>query len=113
MLADMSTSKQSRISPTVLPSAMIALSVLWFAAAWMFYITNRNSKDGVFGAPAWTLVILLLIPLSTLVILTPCLLRARWEENERLRLFDHCGLGAAVSPLVFLGILILIIFAVR
>jgi hypothetical protein len=92
---------------------MIALSALWFVSAWVFHVTNRNSKDGVFGAPVWALVVLVLIPLSTLAILTPCLLRARWEEEDRLHPLDYCGLVSAVSPLVFVGILILISFVSR
>ena len=109
----MTCSKQFRVSPTVLPSAMIALSALWFISAWVFDVANRNSKDGVFGAPVWALGVLVLIPFSTLVILTPCLLRARWEGEGRLRLFDYCGLAVGLSPFLFVLILIVLNLASR
>ena len=83
-LAEMSTSLQSRVSPTLLSSTLIASSALWFVSAWVFHLTNRNSKDGVFGAPVWILLLLILIPLSTFL-LTPWLLWARRAGGERLR----------------------------
>ena len=104
----MSTSRQSRVSPTVLPSAMIALSALWFMSAWVFHVTNRNSKDGVIGVPVWALAVLILIPFTTLAILTPCLLRARWEGEERLRFFDYFGLVVGLSPFAFVLVVVLI-----
>lgn len=106
----MNTSTQSRVSPTVLSSMLIAFSTVWFVSAYVFYLTNRNSKDGVFGAPIWALLFLTLIPLSTFL-LAPWLLRARRGAGERLRAIDHCALVAGVAPFAFVGILFLI-FAV-
>ena len=111
-LADMNTSLRSRVSATVLSSALIALSALWFVSAWVFHLTNRSSKDGVFGAPVSVLLFLVLIPLSTLF-LAPWLLIARRSNSERLRPIDCCGLLAGVAPFIFVGILILIVPANR
>jgi len=108
----MSTSLQPRVSPTVLSSALIGFSALWFISAWVFHVTNRSSKDGVFGAPVWTLLLLVLIPLSTFL-LAPWLFRARHAGGERLRPIDYCALVAGVAPFAFVGILVLIVLATR
>jgi hypothetical protein len=108
----MNTSPQSRVSPTVLSSVLIAFSVLWFASAYVFYLTNRQSKDGVFGAPVWALLFLALVPLST-ILLGPWLLRARRVDGQRLRAIDYCALVAGVAPFAFVGILFLIFFVTR
>jgi hypothetical protein len=94
----------------VLSSALIVFSAIWFVSAWVFNITNRGSKDGVFGAPVWALLFLTLVPLSTFL-LAPWLLRARRSEGERLRAIDYCALAAGVAPFAFVGILVLIISA--
>ena len=103
---DMHTSPQSRISPTVLSSTLIAFSVLWFLSAYVFYLTNRSSKDGVFGAPVWALLFLTLIPVSTFL-LAPWLIRARRVDGQRLRSVDYCALVAGVAPFLFVGALVL------
>src|SRR5438477_11929236 len=108
----MSPRIQSRVSPTVLSGTLIGFSVLWFASAYVFYLTNRQSKDGVFGAPVWALLFLTLVPLSTFL-LAPLLLRARRVDGQRLKAIDYCALAAGVAPFAFVGALFLIFFVIR
>src|SRR5262245_12702567 len=98
----MHASPQSRVSPSVLSSALIAFSVLWFASAYVFHVTNRGSKDGVSAAPLWTMLLLVLIPLNTLV-LGPWLIKARRGDGQRLRAIDYCAFAAAAAPFAFIG----------
>jgi uncharacterized membrane protein YhdT len=102
----MSASLKSRISPTVLSGTLIAFSALWFLSAYVFYITNRSSKDGLFGAPVWSLLFITLIPLTT-ILLVPWLVRARRVDGQRLRAIDYCALAAGVAPFLFVGYLLL------
>ena len=108
----MHTSPQSRISPTVLSGTLIAFSALWFLSAYVFYLTNLNSKDGVFDAPVWALLFLTLIPLTTFL-LAPRLVRARRVDGQRLRAIDYCALTAGVAPFLFVGALVLIFYLFR
>jgi hypothetical protein len=108
----MHTSPQSKISPTVLSGTLIAFSALWFLSAWIFYLTNRSSKDGVFDAPVWDLLFLTLIPLSTFL-LAPWLVIARRVAGQHFRAIDYCALVAGIAPFVFVGVLFLIFFATR
>lgn len=110
--ADMNASSQSRVSPTVLSSALITFSALWFISAYVFYLTNRESKDGVFGAPVWALFFLTFIPLSTFL-LAPSLLRARRVDGQRLRGVDYCALMAGVAPFAFVAVLFLMLFLTK
>jgi hypothetical protein len=108
----MNSAPQSRISATVLSGTLIAFSALWFASAWVFYLTNRTSKDGVFGAPVWALLFLALVPLSTFL-LAPWLVRARRGDGQRLRAVDYWALVAGAAPFVFVGVLVLLFVATR
>ena len=108
----MSVSLRSRIPATVLSSALIALLAIWLVSAWVFYLTNRDSKDRVFGAPVWALLFLTLVPLSTLL-LAPWLIRARRGQGERLRVIDYYALAAGMVPFGFVGLLLLTWFATR
>lgn len=108
----MDTSRQARLSPTVLSSVLIALSALWFISAYVFYLTNRESKDGVFGAPVWALLFLTLVPLSTFF-LAPCLIGARRHDGQRLSVVDYWALAAGIAPFAFVGGLFLILFLSR
>ena len=81
---------------------MLVLVVAWFVGVWVFHVTNLHSKDGVFGAPVWSLGILLLVPLISLV-LAPCLVQERRAQGSKLRGVDYAALGAAVAPLLFVG----------
>ena len=105
----MHTSPQSRVSPTVLSSALIAFSIIWFASAYVFHVTNRGSKDGVSAAPLWTMLLLVLIPLSVLVV-GPWLLRARRVDGQRLRPIDYFALVAGLAPVAILGSLFIYVF---
>ena len=105
----MHASDTIRVSPTVISSAMIAFSCLWVVSAWVFYVTNRHSKDGVFGAPVWALLFLVLVPLSTFV-LAPCLVKARRTEEQRLKALDYCALLAGMAPFIFVGAILLIYY---
>jgi hypothetical protein len=105
----MHTTPHSRISPTVLSSGLIAFSALWFVSAYVFYITNRGSKDGVSAAPLWTMLLLVLIPLSTLVI-GPWLVRARRVDSQRQRLVDYCALIAGSAPVAIIAALFIYAF---
>src|ERR1051326_8073946 len=96
----MNASWQSRVSASVLSSLLIAFSCLWFVSAWVYYVTNRHSKDGTFGAPVWVLLFLVLVPLSTLF-LAPWLLLARRSVGQRLRAIDYCALAAGAAPFIF------------
>jgi len=96
----------------VLSGTLIAFSALWFLSAYVFYLTNRSSKDGVFGAPVWALLFLTLIPLSTFL-LAPKLVRARRVDVDRLRAIDYCALIAGVAPFLFVGGLVLLFYFTR
>jgi uncharacterized membrane protein YhdT len=100
----MHASSQSRVSPTVLSITLIAFSIVWFISAYVFQVTNRGSKDGVSAAPLWTMLLLVLIPLSVLVI-GPWLVRARRVEDQRLQPIDYCALVAGFAPVAILGAL--------
>ena len=108
----MNATPHSRITPAVVSSTLIAFSALWFVSAYVFYVTNRQSKDGVFGAPVWSLLLLTLVPLSTFL-LAPLLLRARRVDGQRLRAIDYCALAAGVAPFAFVGVLFLILYLSR
>ena len=94
------------MTPTVLSFALILLSVLWFVSARVFSIANRHSKDGIFQAPVWTLLFLVLIPLSSFFLGT-MLFRARQSDDQPLRTIDYWAFAAAFAPLVFLGLVFL------
>jgi len=104
----MNTTPQLRVPPTVLTTALIAFSAFWFAAAGAFHVANRTSKDGVFGAPVWALLVLTLVPLST-CLLAPWLLRARRCGGEGLRAIDYCALVAGIAPFAFVAVVVLVI----
>jgi hypothetical protein len=103
---------QSRVSPTVLSTVLIASSVVWFFSAWVFYLTNQSSKDEVFGAPVWALLFLVLVPLSA-CLLAPLLVKVRRCHGERLRVVDYCALAAGVAPFAFVAVLLLVFFITR
>ena len=100
----MNASPHSRVSPTVLSSVLIAFAALWFVSAYVFYVTNLGSKDGVSAAPLWTMLLLVLIPLSTLIV-GPWLVRARRADYQRLQPVDYYALAAAFAPLAITGAL--------
>ena len=108
----MSTLRQFNITPTVLSSALVVSGALWSVAAYAFQVTNRHSKDGVFGAPLWALVVLALVPLSTLV-LAPWLVRARHTAKQRLGSFDCLALAVGAVPFVVVGGIYLVAFLTR
>lgn len=107
--AGMHGSMQARVSPTVISGAMIAFSCLWVVSAWVFYVSNQESSDGVFGAPLWALLFLLLVPMSNLM-LAPCLVRARWTEQQRLKLLDYCALVGGAAIVVIVGAVFLMLY---
>jgi hypothetical protein len=105
----MDRSLKLRLSPTLLSTALIAFSVLWFISAYVFDITNngpvRTSKDGASGAPLWALFILILTPLSTLF-LVPWLFVARRRESYGLKRVDYFALFAAAAPFLYILFLV-------
>jgi hypothetical protein len=105
----MHTSPQSKISPTVLSGILIALSAFWFISVCVFNLTNKDSKDGVFGAPVWDLLCITVVPLAALVFF-PWLIVARRLAGQRLRVIDYCALTAGATPLACIGILFLVLF---
>lgn len=109
----MKTRLQSHLSPAVVPLAMIAFSGIWFMAAWVFSLTHERTKDEIFGAPVWVLLILTLVPLSSWFLLAPWLLIIRWRDDERLRPIDWFGLAAAIAPFAFIGVMLLILYFSR
>jgi len=105
----MNATPHSRVSPTVLSSVLIAFAAIWYISAYVFYVTNLGSKDGVSAAPLWTMLLLVLVPLSTLII-GPWLIRARRVAGQHLRPVDICALVAAFMPLVISGVLFVYVF---
>jgi uncharacterized membrane protein YhdT len=97
---------------TVLSGGLIAVSLLWFASAWVFHVANLQSTDGIFDAPVWSLLVLLLGPLVSLV-LGPWLVRARRVDGQRLRAVDYLALLAGVAPFVFVGVTFLLLYLHR
>ena len=96
-----------RLSPTVLSAALVVFAAAWFIAAWVFHAANENSKDGVFRAPVWSLGVLVLVPVISLV-LAPWMVQERRAEGGNLHKIDYVALLAAVSPVIFLVILFVI-----
>jgi cytochrome bd-type quinol oxidase subunit 2 len=97
-----------RLSPSVLSAALVVFAAAWFIAAWVFHAANEHSKDGVFGAPVWTLGVLVLVPVISLV-LAPCMVQERRSEGS-LHKIDYVALLAAVSPVIFLVILFVVYY---
>jgi Kef-type K+ transport system membrane component KefB len=95
-----------RVTPAILSFAMIVSAPLWFVAAHVFYVANRDSKDGISNAPLWTYLFLILIPTSTFLLL-PMLLKERQNEGRRLQVVDYCGVMAGIAPFAFLAIVFL------
>ena len=104
----MHASPHSRLSPTVLSSVVIILSSLWFASAYAFYLTNRQSKDGWSATPLPAMLALILVPLL-MPFLAPWLVSARRAERQRLRAIDRVALGAAAAPFVFFAALVVVL----
>jgi hypothetical protein len=102
----MSCSARYRVPSILLSGTLIGFSALWFVSACVFYLTSRSSKDGVFGAPVWALLLLILVPLSMLLLL-PLLLKERRGVGERLKAADYCALVAGGVSIVFAGFLFL------
>jgi hypothetical protein len=107
----MHVSARTRVSPTVISGALISFQVLWCISLCVFGITNRGSKDGASAAPLWSIALLLLVPLSTLV-LGPWLLRARRGDGQKLQVVDYCALVLGFAPVAFFGVLFVISFFV-
>ena len=103
----MSHLPQIRVSPTVLSCASIGYSVLWFASAFAFYLTNRQSKDGWSAAAVPVMWGLFILPLLALVV-AASLLSYRRAQRERLRFVDYFAIAAAGAPFALVGILFLV-----
>src|SRR5271154_3423048 len=108
----MNASRQFKASPKCLSGMLFAFSALWFVSAYVFYLKNRSSKDGVFGAPVWDLMFVTIAPFTALWF-GPWLIIARRGAGQRLRLIDYCALIAGLAPFSYVGILLLIFFAGR
>ena len=107
----MRTSTQYRVSAAALSSVLIAFSVIWFASACVFQVTNRDSKDGFSSAPLWTMLLLVLIPLSVLIV-GPWLLKARRVDGQRLRWIDYCSLVFGFAPVaIWVALVIYVLVA--
>ena len=104
----MSTVPRIRISPGLISGATISYSLLWFAAAIGFYLTNQRAKDGWSGAPVSVLWALIILPLL-LVVLVASLVSSRRAKSQRLRLFDYAAIIAAGAPFAFIGVVFLIL----
>ena len=78
----MHTSPQSKISPTVLSGILIGLSAFWFISVCIFNLTNKDSKDGVFGAPVWDLLCITVVPFAALVFFRGSLLRGGLQGSD-------------------------------
>src|SRR2546423_7212857 len=96
-----------RVSPTVLSGVMIGYASLWFAAAFAFYLANRQSKDGWSAAPVPLIWALAILPLLALV-LAASLVSARRAQGQRLRVVDYFAITAAVAPFAFVGVVFLV-----
>jgi hypothetical protein len=92
------------VSPTVLSVALVVFAAAWFSSAWIFYATNLDSKDGVSAAPVWSLGVLILVPLIS-VVLAPCMVQGRRAGGGKLHGVDYVALLAAVSPVIFIVIM--------
>lgn len=106
----MHTSPQSRVSPTVISSALIVLSALWFVSAYVFYLANRQSKNGWSDAPVLAMLVLIVVPLLA-PLFTFWLLAARHAERQRVRPVDYIAMAAAAAPFIFVGILWLVLYS--
>ena len=104
----MHASPHSRLSPSVLSRVVIVLSSLWFASAYAFYFTNRQSKDGWSATPLPAMLALVVVPFLMFV-LVPWLVTARRAERQRLRIIDRLALGAAAAPFVFVAVLLVVL----
>jgi hypothetical protein len=98
----MSISIHRRLPPTVISAALLIFAGVWFVSARIFHVANLHSKDGVFGAPVWSLGILFLVPLTSLV-LGPCLVHERRTAWGKLHLVDYAALVAALAPFLFVA----------
>ena len=91
---------------------LIGYSALWCASALVFYLTNRQSKDGWSAAPLSVMWALVILP-SLELVLVASLLGVRRAHRQRLTVVDYFAIGAAAAPFVFIGLLFLIFFLSR
>jgi hypothetical protein len=96
----------------MLSSVLIGYASLWFAAAFAFYLANRQSKDGWSAAPVPVMWALVILPLLALV-LAVSLVSARRAQGQRLRVFDYFAIAAAVAPFAFVGVVFLVMALTR
>ncbi len=93
----------------MLSAALLLFAGLWFVAARVFHVANLHSKDGVFAAPVWSLGILLLVPLTSLV-LAPSLVHERRLDGGKLHPIDYAAVVAALAPFLVVASLCVVAF---
>ncbi len=102
----------TKATPGALSWLLVVLVGVWAVAAVAFNLSNRESKDGIWGASVPTLAALSAV-LVLLPILVPWLVRARRSEGQRFTAFDRFAVVLAASPYLFVAGLIAYVFLRR
>jgi hypothetical protein len=83
--------RRNQVSTFALSLALLVCSAVWFADFFLWYFTQRQSKDGWSDTPLAGMLALCLIPLACIVA-GFLLVQARRQCEERLTLLDRCAL---------------------
>jgi len=108
----MRTLPQFRVNPTVFSGFLISYSALWFASAVVFYLANKQSKDGWSAASVGVMWALFVLPLLALV-LAASLVSTRRSKKQRLTVVDRLAIAVGTVPFVFAGLLFLMMVLSR
>ncbi len=82
---------RNHVSPFALSFALLVCSAVWFAGFFLWYFTQRQSKDGWSDTPLAGMLALCLIPLACIIV-GFLLVQARRQCEERLTLLDRGAL---------------------
>jgi hypothetical protein len=88
-----------QVYPIVLSGVLFLCSGAWFIGAFVWYVTNKQSKDGWSETPLTSMLALCLSPIMCIVF-GFVLVQARRQSGDKFAFLDWCGIfagGAAVA----------------
>jgi hypothetical protein len=89
--ANMHAPSHNQGSPFALSLALLMCSATWFVGAFIWYLTQSQSKDGWSDTPLAEMLVLCLSPLGCIIV-GFLLVLARRYDGERLTALDRCAL---------------------
>src|SRR5665213_240303 len=96
----MHASSRNQDPPFVASLALLICSAAWFVGAFLWYLTQRQSKDGWSDTPLIGMLTLCSIPLAC-IILGIRLVQARRKRVERFTALDRCALLTGIMAVGF------------